>query len=367
VKLIKTIIKIIFAILILLAVFAYYHSLSNAPVTIAEIFRDDEVAQTQRSKENFIAVIEENKTSYVARGAHSKGHACVGAYFDVHETIPSNLQHGVFKTPGKRYKSWIRFSNGRSSMKGNHDAHKDAHGMAIKLFHIYDNILVRPEDGPETQDFLMHDSPVFFAANIEDYNRFVESDDKIMYFIPGNNPFKWHLRELAHALATLKAPPVSPLWAQYFSNTAYKLGSHNIKFTAKACTTAPGNIDQNINDPNFLRKTMAEELKTGEGCFNFMVQLQNPDKYMPTEDPSIEWKVSDSPYITIAKIRIPIQVFDTIEQQTFCENLSFSPWNALSEHRPIGQLNRIRKEVYEASSKYRHSSNQSDVPELLDW
>jgi hypothetical protein len=45
----------------------------------------------------------------------------------------------------------------------------------------------------------------------------------------------------------------------------------------------------------------------------------------------------------------------------------FSPWNALSEHRPIGQLNRIRKEVYEASSKYRRNSNQKEVPEILDW
>ena len=356
-----------FAILILLAIFAYYHSLSNAPVTVAEIFRDDEAAQVQRSKENFIEVIEENKTSYVARGAHAKGHACVKAYFDVHESIPSNLRHGVFKTPGKRYKSWIRFSNGRSSMKGNHDAHKDAHGMAIKLFHIYDDILVRTEDGPETQDFLMHDSPVFFAANIEDYNRFVESEDKIMYFITGKNPFKWHLRELTHALATLKAPPVSPLWAQYFSNTAYKLGPHNIKFSAQACSTPEIDPAQDKNDPNFLRKTMVKELQGNEACFEFRVQPQDPDKYMPIEDPSILWKESDSPYITLAKIIIPKQKFDSEDQQQFCENLSFSPWNALSEHRPIGQLNRIRKEVYEASSKYRHNSNQEEVPELLDW
>ena len=169
------------------------------------------------------------------------------------------------------------------------------------------------------------------------------------------------------ALNMLKEPPVSPLWSQYFSNAAYKLGPHNIKFSTKSCTTPPEITEQDISDPDFLRKNLAEELKTGEGCFNFMVQLQDPDKYMPIEDPSIEWKVSDSPYITIAKIRIPIQEFDTVDQQTFCENLSFSPWNALSEHRPIGQLNRIRKEVYEASSKYRHNSNQTEVPELLDW
>ncbi len=352
---------------VLFAAFAYYHSLSNAPVTTDEILRDDEAEQIQRSKDNFIKVIEENKTSYVARGAHSKGHACVKAYFDVLDSIAPELQQGIFQTPGKRYKSWIRFSNGRSSMKGNHDADKDAHGMAIKLFNIYDNTLRKTDDGPDTQDFLMHDSPVFFAADLEDYNRFVESDDKILYFIKGINPFKWKLRELQHGLATLKEPPVSPLWSQYFSNTAYKLGPHNIKFSTKSCTTTPEIKEQDISYQDFLRKTMAKELKNSGACFEFMVQLQDPDKYMPIEDPSILWKESDSPYITLAKIRIPKQKFESEDQQQFCENLSFSPWNALSEHRPIGQLNRIRKEVYAASSKYRHKSNQKEVPVLLDW
>jgi catalase len=351
----------------LFILFIIYHFSSNSPVTTEEIIRVDETEQINRSIDNFIKVIEENKTSYIARGAHTKGHACLKAYFDVTESIAPELQQGIFQTPGKRYKSWIRFSNGRSSMKGNHDADKDAHGMAIKLFNIYDNTLIKPEDGTETQDFLMHDSPVFFAADLEDYNRFVESDDKILYFFEGINPFKWKLRELMHGLATLKKPPYSPLWSQYFSNTAYKLGPHNIKFSTKSCVTSPEMTAHDTSDPDFLSITMSAELRNGDACFEFRVQLQDPDKYMPIEDPSIEWKESDSPYITLAKIVIPKQEFDSEDQRQFCENLSFSPWNTLSEHRPIGQLNRIRKEVYEASSKYRHENNHTSVPVLLEW
>ncbi len=351
----------------LFILFIIYHFSSNSPVTTEEIIRADEAEQINRSIDNFLKVIEENKTSYIARGAHSKGHACVKAYFDVLENIAPELQQGIFQIPGKRYKSWIRFSNGRSSTKGNHDADKDAHGMALKLFNIYDDTLMQPDDGPETQDFLMHDSPVFFTADLEDYNRFVESDDKILYFFDGINPFKWKLRELRYGLATLKKPPVSPLRTQYFSNTAYKLGTLNIKFNTKSCMTAPEITGQDINDPDFLRKTMAEELQDSEACFEFRVQLQDPDKYMPIEDPSILWKESDSPFITVAKIIIPQQEFDSEQQQQFCENLSFSPWNALSEHRPVGQLNRIRKQVYEASSKYRHENNHVEPPASLDW
>ncbi|MEO1924938.1 MAG: catalase family protein [Gammaproteobacteria bacterium] len=347
--------------------FISYHLYSDSPVTTDEIFRHDEPEQIQRSVDNFIKVVEENKTDYVARGAHAKGHACVKAYFDINESLASSLQHGVFHSPGKRYKSWIRFSNGRSSMKAHHDADKDAHGMAIKLFNIYDNELIQEEDSSETQEFLMHDAPVFFAANVEDYNRFVESDDKILYFFSGLNPFKWNIRELFHGLATLKEAPASPLWSKYFSNTAYKLGPHNIKFSAQSCSALETVNKQDKTDADFLRKTMAEELKTGEACFVFMVQIQDPDKYMPIEDPSIEWKESDSPYIVIAKITIPVQEFDSVEQQQFCENLSFSPWHSLNEHRPIGELNRIRKAVYQASSDYRHNENSQEIPINLDW
>ena len=98
-----------------------------------------------------------------------------------------------------------------------------------------------------------------------------------------------------------------------------------------------------------------------------MVQKQDANKHMPIEDPSVLWKESDSAYIPIATITIPQQTFDTPEQQQFCENLSFSPWNALAEHKPIGALNRVRKVVYKASSLYRHQFNHEEVPKDLDW
>lgn len=361
------VLKIFLSILILVVLFISYHLSSNAPVTTDEVYRADEAEQTARSINTFIKDIEENKTSYVARGAHSKAHGCVKAYFDIDKSIPSNLQHGVFNTPGRTYKSWIRFSNASAGMKDNHDTDKDAHGMAIKLFNIYDDHLLKEAGDPETQDFLLHDSPVFFTANINDYNRFLESDDKILYFVEGFNPFDWHLRELTHALETLKPPPLSPLWTQYFSNTAYKLGPHNIKFSTRACSKPKRESKTEPTEPDFLQSVLADELKQTEACFDFMVQLQDPDKYMPIEDPSIKWLESDSPFIPIAKIRIPKQEFNSPEQREFCENLSFSPWHSLQEHQPIGELNRIRKEVYQASSKYRHTQNNTETPTSLDW
>ncbi len=56
---------------------------------------------------------------------------------------------------------------------------------------------------------------------------------------------------------------------------------------------------------------------------------------MPIEDPTIEWDESKAPFITVATVRIPKQTFDSAAQQSFCENLSYTPWHALPADRPV--------------------------------
>ncbi len=355
---------LLLALVVALCLFLAYHFISKPVVTTEEVFRSDEAAQSDRAIENFYAVIEKNATTYAARGAHAKSHGCVKAWFRVNESLPPELQHGIFAKPGTRFKSWIRFSNGRSRIKNNDDTDKDAHGMAIKVLLDSDSSSDYPMP---VQDFLMHDHPVFFTKDIEEYNQFVESDNKFLYFVSDANPLNWHLREMRHGLLTLKKPPVSPLLTQYFSNTAYKLGQNNIKFSAKSCATTIYEEDSEIRGPDFLRTTMQQQLRKQPGCFDFMVQLQNAGKPMPIEDASIEWKVSDSPYITVARIDIPQQEFDNAANNQFCENLAFSPWHSLTEHKPIGQLNRIRERVYAESAKRRLELNQEKESTNLLW
>ena len=72
-----------------------------------------------------------------------------------------------------------------------------------------------------------------------------------------------------NALNTLKPPPISPLKTQYFSNTAYKLGPHNIKYSARSCSIAEGVSNYEKKGPDFLQEVMREELAKGAGCFDF--------------------------------------------------------------------------------------------------
>ncbi len=108
-----------------------------------------------------------------------------------------------------------------------------------------------------------------------------------------------------------------------------------------------------------MRSALNQQLSTDRvpACFVLQIQRQNPQKFMPIEDTSIEWKESDAPYETVARVKIPPQDFDTPALNLACDNQSFNPWFGLEAHRPIGGINRLRKAVYEAVSDYRHSRN----------
>jgi catalase len=361
-KILKKILFGFIIIIALLTVFIAYHLQTHAVVTTQEVIPPDEPAQIKMAAKQAEGIVQGLKTIYAARGVHAKGHACVKAYVDVNPDIAPQLQYGVFAKPNTRYKSWIRFSNSGSNMANADDRTKDARGMAIKLLNVGENL-----NHGNTQEFIAHNSPAFFVSSVDDYNQFVATKGDPMYFIQGHNPFKWRLRELWQLVTAYAPPPQSPLWTQYFSNTAYKLGPNNIKFMMQSCARPKTVAAAKTEDADFLKHTLSAELASHDACMQLMVQLQDAKKQMPIEDATVLWQENESPFLPVAKITILKQQFDTPEQQQFCENMSFSPWNALEAHRPIGALNRARKWVYEASSNLRHQLNQTSVPPNLDW
>lgn len=359
---IKRILLALVMMIVLMVMLIAYHMQTHAIVTTKELVPAGEQADIDLAAKQAEGIVEGLQTTYAARGVHAKGHACVKAYVDVLPDINQQLQHGVLAKPGQQYKAWIRFSNSGSNMAKSDDNAKDARGMAIKLLHVGENL-----NGGTTQEFIAHNSPAFFVTSVADYNQFVATKGNPQYFIQGYNPFKWRLRELWQLVTAYAEPPLSPLWTSYFSNTAYKLGPHNVKFKMQACSQQATDVKRQKDDPDFLRHNLAQELAQADACMQLAVQLQDVTKQMPIEDATVLWKEGDSPFIPVAKINIIEQTFDTLEQQTFCENLSFSPWNALEAHRPVGALNRARKFVYDASSHYRHKRNGTTVPQNLDW
>lgn len=295
------------------------------------------------------SVRSEAKNGLARRDAHAKAHGCVKAEFRVLDKLPEEFKVGIFREV-RTYLAWIRYSNGSGTVQD--DSVGDARGMAIKLMGVKGS-----ESG--TQDFVMINHPVFIVRNAADYVEFqkaVSEGSPIKFFFPGLNPFDFRLHELGIAYAIRGLKVANPLDSRYWSMTPYLFGdTTSMKFSARACGPTSQFIE--TATPDFLRDNMRKHLAQGEACFDFLIQLRKRPQLMPIEDPTLEWSEKDSPFIPVARITIPSQGFDSPKQLAFCENLSFTPWHAIPEHRPLGGINRVRKAVYETISRVRHELN----------
>ncbi len=290
------------------------------------------------------------------RDTHPKSNGCVKGTLTVHEDISPEYQYGVFQG-GKSYPIWMRFSNSVEEITD--DEETDFRGLGVKLFNVRGERLSEPGDEFHTQDFLLLGHDGFFAANGEEFFDFFDASFK------GQTPWflVTHLRGAYNLFSGAKRY-ANPLDVQWNSVSPYALGpkkddgsyTNVVRYGIRSCGKNKGTI---LDDPSpdYLEENLQEQLQNGEGCLHFMIQLQTDAKNMPTENTLIRWDQGESPFIKIATIRIPSQIFTSEKQKEFCENLSFNPWHGLEVHRPIGSINRARKSVMKLISDYRLKQN----------
>jgi hypothetical protein len=61
------------------------------------------------------------------------------------------------------------------------------------------------------------------------------------------------------------------------------------------------------------------------------------------------WPEHESPYRMVAHLLLPRQEIARLQQQDAYRNLSFNVWPALTVHRPLGGINRVRCRAYALS------------------
>jgi hypothetical protein len=291
------------------------------------------------------------------RDAHPKAHGCVRAELRVLDTLPPALAQGIF-VPGKHYAAWMRFSNGASDPDQS-DAKPDARGLALKVMGVPGKKLLADEADAGTQDFIFINHPVFFANDPNRYLALVKAASGEGFLGKLGIPLALGLRGSMIAFQTTRNPMSNPLHGQYFTMVPYALGTgpqrQAVKYAVRPCVAKPVRMPANPG-PDFLRAAMRRTLKAGDFCMELLVQPRTSDA-MSVEDSMTEWESSQAPFIPVATIHVPKQAFDTPERHAFCENLSFTPWHSLPEHRPLGVTNRIRRIVYERISRLRHEMN----------
>ena len=317
---------------------------------------------TERQKEGVeeaIDVIVQGMTRAIGNGttrdAHTKHHGLVRAQFEVLATIPPQLRVGLFATP-HTYNAYIRFSNGRPTPTLPPDAAPDVRGMAIKLFDVHG--VKEVADEKLTHDFVLASHPTFFVPDVFAYVDFLllpTLQDKLRLF-----------PDLARSFRTYE----SPLTIRYFSQTPYALGAGAatvpVKYTVipvHPAEQAPIILTPEqmaARTPNYLRDVMAAHLAKEAATFAFCIQTPPDAAAAMIDDANRLW---ESTPIPVATITIPVQDFRHPKQDEWAETISFSPWHALHEHRPLGSVNMARRRVYREASLLRHANRAAQVKE----
>ncbi len=100
------------------------------------------------------------------------------------------------------------------------------------------------------------------------------------------------------------------------------------------------------------------------GEWELRVQLCTDLASMPVKDASVEWPQAQSPYVSVARIRMPAQLaWSTQRTLAIDDGMAFNPWHALAAHRPLGSIMRARKVAYAAMAKLRAQQNRQPISE----
>jgi len=323
----------------------------------------DDIRQAIQALEKILRQSREQSGQFRS-DVHVKSHGCAAGEFRVLPNLPAELAQGLFGKE-RTYSAVVRFSNSASQPQP--DFIPDGRGMAIKVLEVEGERLASEVSGARTQDFVLVNHPAFFAANVKDFLRFEQilaagKGEKLAVvndaLTGGNwNPLHWHWREALTALQIAAQVPAHPASNTYFSMSPFRFGKYIAKFRARPTNALPGSLIEHMKrlggQPDALRTMLEETLRSQQLLFEFQVQLRTSIQTMPVENAMVVWPESESPFRTVALLLLPRQEINSEQQREVCRQLSFNVWHALVEHRPLGGINRLRREVYPISSAWR--------------
>jgi Dyp-type peroxidase family len=317
---------------------------------------DDEQLHIDRLTDNIRRLLQKRYAGkQTLRDAHPKMHGCVQAVLEVRPDIPVELRHGLFADPPTDRKGWVRFSNEHHDPQS--DAKKDTRGLALKLLNVEGAKLLDGEEASPCHDFIFLSTPRFVARDVAEFGELINAlvNHELRSWLRSVPALYRHWRSVdRHA---------SPLETEYFSVVPALLGPHAVKYIVRPQQKhSPLPTDPK---PDYLRARLIEQLAEQDYCFDVLIQQFVDDHTTPIEDPTVAWRV---PAERVATLRIPRQSgIASPERLELGENLAFNPFRCLPEHRPLGGINRARRQVYRTIAKFRHTRNGVSPSEVPGW
>ena len=342
-----------------------------------ETHQDDEAETVEGLNATFDKILETTAKDYghAVRSVHAKAHGILKGTLTVSPGLPLELAQGMFATPGE-HTVFMRLSTNAGDILP--DTISLPRGLALKVLGVDGERLPGAEG--RTQNFVMVNGPVFQAKTSDQFlgslKKLAGTTDKLegtkkvlSSVLRGVNTALEAVGIESPAVQSMGgAPNVDPLGETYYSVTPFRYGDYIAKFAiAPVSSDLLSREKQEVDvtdNPDALRQHIKGEMQLIDGVWELRVQLCRDLEKQPIEDPTVQWMEKDSPFQTVATIRVGRQdSWDDAQVQKVNEEMRFSPWTGLLAHQPLGNINRARKLTYEHSSAFRASFNHCPIHE----
>lgn len=348
--------------------------MTNSPVRYVpevEQVQPGEAETIQQLNEAFDVILERTAEDYghAVRSVHAKAHGVLVGELTVETGLPPELAQGLFATPGT-HKVLLRLSTNAGDILP--DAISLPRGLAMKVFDAEGERLPNAEG--TAQDFIMVNGKVFQAKSADKFLGNLKMLAKTTDRMEGTK--KMMSAVLRGTSAALKAvgiesaainslggaPNVDSIGQTYYSVTPFRYGDYIAKFSLAPATPemkALESVKIEIDGrEDAIREEVQKDMRVIDAVWEFRVQLCRDLDKQPIEDATVEWKEDEAPFVKVATVRAAHQdSWDEARVQEINEESRFGIWTGLAAHRPLGNINRARKEPYRHSADFRARVN----------
>lgn len=285
----------------------------------------------------------------LARALHAKQNLGVEAELVIGD-VPADAKLAMFATP-KRYRAVARFSNGAQAKQS--DRTPDVRGLAVKVFGVDGTKVIPGMENETTQDFLAIRTSVLPIRNADEFMtlvRVARPQALLPIRLAAALGPRRAIQIIRTVLAGFKAPQRPLAATSFYSALPIMLGSHAVQYAFTARDQSPAT---KLTSANSLGEGLAAQLRKEAVTYDLQLRFYTDATQTPIEDATTEWS---SPWLTVGQLILPVQDPDSPRGQRvqeFVEQLSFDPWHARADMRPLGNIMRARNVAYRSSTQAR--------------
>jgi hypothetical protein len=322
-------------------------------MAFGETIAPDEEERFRGFAQEIVAIQQSRSAEHSGeRALHVKQH--LGAVGELVVKAPETARSGVFAMSGKSWPVYVRFSNG--STRHQADKEPDVRGFALKLVGVPGQKLIKGLEGELTQDFLFIDTPTIPFRTPDEFMQFVRvAKGGAAKLLPGLIASFGFGRAMSIIWGSVTKPKVKSYATHTFHTAApIAFGKTAVKLAlVPVPSEAPAKA---ARGRDFLREDLAMRLKSRTLSWTLQAQLFIDEASTPIEDAAVVWS---APWVDLATLTLPQQDPESARGREISElvnKLSFDPWHATEQHRPLGAIMRARGTTYGASVLQRKAA-----------